>query len=285
MRTVFLLVAFFDCAILIPTNISYNLKFVDPSERDVLSMLTIRDIGGSFLWAHVAISYTNTAIVIIVVWFNWRAMVRLRKQYFLSPEYALSSNATLTVMHIPNAFQSDKGIKALFHSVQVPCLIDDVHIGRRVANLPDLIKVHNKTVREFEQILVRYLKGGKIGKKRPTIRVGGFLGIGGELREDRLLHVRCLATLISYLRNLSHGRLNSERLKETEEAVKACRARIDTHVPENYGFVSMPAVPCAHIVAEQLEHQRPNGAKVIPTPNLDDIVSIIIFAFGVLCPY
>ncbi len=146
-------------------------------------MLTIRDVGGSFLWAYVAIVYINTAIVIIVVWFNWRAMVRLRKQYFLSPEYALSSNATLTVMHIPNAFKSDKGIKALFHSVQVPCPIDDVHIGRCVGNLPDLIKVHNKTVREFEQILLRYLKGGKIGKKRPTIRVGGFLGIGGELRD------------------------------------------------------------------------------------------------------
>jgi hypothetical protein len=133
MRTIFLSVAFFDCAILFPTNfptnISYNLKFVDPSERDVLSMLTIRDVGGSFLWAHVAIAYTNTAIVITVVWFNWRAMVRLRKQYFLCPEYALSSNATLTVMHIPNVFQSDKGCKALFHSVQVPCPIDDVHIG------------------------------------------------------------------------------------------------------------------------------------------------------------
>ena len=84
MRTIFLLVAFFDCATLIPTNISYNLKFVDPSERDVLSMLTIRDVGGSFLWAHVDIAHTNTAIVIIVVWFNWRAMVRLRKQYVLS---------------------------------------------------------------------------------------------------------------------------------------------------------------------------------------------------------
>ena len=94
-----------------------------------------------------------------------------------------------------------------------------------------------------------------------------------------------MATLISYLRDLSHGRLNSERLKETEEAVKACRVRIGTHIPENYGFVSMPAVPYAHIVAEQLEHQRPNGAKVILTPNLDDIVSRIIFAFGVLCPW
>jgi hypothetical protein len=56
-------------------------------------------------------------------------------------------------------------------------------------------------------------------------------------------------------------------------------------VPENYGFVSMPAVPCAHIVAEQLEHQRPKGAKVILTPSPDDIVSRIVFAFGVLCPW
>ena len=81
--------------------------------------------------------------------------------------------------------------------------------------------------------------------------------------------------------------MNSERLKETEEAVEACRVRINTHIPvaENYGFVSMPAVLCAHIVAEQLEHQRLKGAKVILTPNPDDIVSRIIFAFGVLCPW
>ena len=49
-------------------------------------------------------------------------------------------------------------------------------------DLPDLIEYHNQTVREFEQILVTYLKGGKLGKKRPTITIGGFLGMGGETK-------------------------------------------------------------------------------------------------------
>lgn len=52
--------------------------------------------------------------------------------------------------------------------------------GRSVGQLPDLIEHHNQTVRDLETVLVRYLKGGRIGKTRPTITVGGFLGIGGE---------------------------------------------------------------------------------------------------------
>jgi hypothetical protein len=183
MRTIFLLVAIFDCATLIPFNVLFNLRNVDPSYRDFLSMLTIRDVEGNFLWAHIGIVYVNTAIVIIVVWFNWRAMVRLRIRYFLSPEYALSSDATLTVIHIPETLQSDEGIKSLFDSIQIPYPINVVHIGRHIDNLPHLIEVHNKTVRKFELVLERYLKGGKFGKKRPTIRVGGFLGIGGESRD------------------------------------------------------------------------------------------------------
>jgi calcium permeable stress-gated cation channel len=54
------------------------------------------------------------------------------------------------------------------------------YLARKVGDLPDLIEYHNQTVREFEQILVTYLKGGKIGKKRPTITIGGFLGFGGQ---------------------------------------------------------------------------------------------------------
>ena len=39
---------------------------------------------------------------------------------------------------------------------------------------------HNEAVAELEKHLVKYLKGGKIGDKRPTLRKGGFLGVGGQ---------------------------------------------------------------------------------------------------------
>jgi hypothetical protein len=181
MRTIFSLVAILTCAILIPINVSYNLRNVPSTSRDALSMLTIRDVGGNTLWAHVGMVYVITGIVIVAIWFHWTAMVRLRAQFFRSPEYALSFYArTLIVTRVPKKLQSDEGIKAVFNSVQVPYPTTAVHIGRRVGDLPRLIEAHNKTAREFEQILVRYLKDGKVGKKRPTIRVGGFLGMGGK---------------------------------------------------------------------------------------------------------
>lgn len=184
MRTAFSLVALLTCLILIPINVSYNLKNVPAGSRDQLSMLTIRDVQGNYLWAHVGMVYIITAVVIVVVWFHWTAMVRLRTQFYRSPEYALSFYArTLAVMHVPKRLQSDEGIKAVFDSVQVPYPTTAVHIGRRVGDLPQLIEIHNNTVREFEQVLVRYLKGGKISKNRPTIHIGGFLGLGGEKRD------------------------------------------------------------------------------------------------------
>lgn len=192
MRTIFSLVAILTCAIIIPINVSYNLRNVPSTSRDILSMLTIRDVGGNILWAHVGMVYIITGVVIVVIWFHWTSMVRLRAQFFRSPEYALSFYArTLIVMHVPKKLQSDEGIKMVFNSVQVPYPTTAVHIGRRVGDLPRLIEAHNSTVREFEQILVRYLKGGKIGKKRPTIRIGGFLGVGGE-RRDAIDYYMCV---------------------------------------------------------------------------------------------
>jgi hypothetical protein len=191
MRTIFHLVAFFGCAILIPINVSYNLRFVPSSERDYLSMLTIRDVRGSYLWAHIIMVYVITATVIVVVRCHWSVMVNLRAQYFLSPKYLHSFAPTLTVIHIPETSRSEEGVRALLDSVKVRYPITDVHIGRRLEDLPHLIEVHNDTIREFEQKLVQYLKDGKFGNKRPTVHIGGFLGMGGEVR-DAIDHYTCV---------------------------------------------------------------------------------------------
>lgn len=108
-------------------------------------------------------------------------MVRLRHRWFRSDEYTKSFYArTLMVMHVPRKLQSDQGLQSLFDSLKVPYPTTAVHIGRRVGQLPDLMEYHNQAVRDLEQVLVRYLKGGKVGAKRPTITLGGFLGVGGK---------------------------------------------------------------------------------------------------------
>ncbi|EAU91270.2 hypothetical protein CC1G_06905 [Coprinopsis cinerea okayama7 len=240
-------------AILIPINVTYNLKNVDKKSRDLLSMLTIRDVQGDFLYAHVATTYLITILIMGVVWYHWTQMIKLRHQWFRSPEYLQSFYArTLQVIHVPKKYQSDNGLKEIFDQLGMPYPTTSVHIGRKVGKLPELIEYHNQTVREFEQILVRYLKGGKIKSKRPTIRIGGKFGCGGVTKDA-----------IDFY---------TAKLKRTEAAIEEYRNQIDTRKAENYGFASLAAVPYAHIVAQKLEGKHPKGTTISLAPNPKDIV-------------
>jgi Cytosolic domain of 10TM putative phosphate transporter len=96
--------------------------------------------------------------------------------------------------------------------------------------------------------------------------------------------VRCFATL-PYIETYRKGDVNSKELRQTEQAVVEYRAKVNTHMPENYGFVSFATVPSAHAVAQLLEKKHPRGAKFILTPNPKDIVSRITTAFCMLCSW
>lgn len=184
MRWLFTGIAGLTCAILIPINVVYNLQHVPAKRRDILSMLTIRDVSGSFLYAHVVVTYLITFLIIFCVHIHWKKMVMLRHAWFRSPEYLQSFYArTLQVTGVPRKYQTDEGLKAIFEGLGVPYPTTSVHIGRKVGNLPDMIDYHNQTVREFEEVLVKYLKGGRIRSKRPTIRIGGTCGCGGVKRD------------------------------------------------------------------------------------------------------
>lgn len=188
MRWLFTGIALLTCAVLIPINVVYNLRNVQAKKRDILSILTIRDVSGNVLYAHVAVTYIITLMIIGFVEMHWREMIKLRHTWFRSPEYLESFYArTLTVLHVPKKNQTDEGIKAIFDSLKVPYPTTSVHVGRKVGRLPELIDYHNTTVREFEAVLVKYLKGGKLGRKRPTIRVGGSCGCGG-VKKDAIEH-------------------------------------------------------------------------------------------------
>lgn len=168
-------------AVLVPVDIAFNLQQVPSQSRDVLSILTIRDVSGWRLWIHVAVTYVVTLIVLGFVWYHWREVVRLRREWFRSPEYIHSFYArTLMVTKVPKKMQTDEGIRAIFQTIQVPYPTTSVHIGRKVGQLPELIEYHNNTVRELEAVLVQYLKDGKLAKERPQKRLGGFMCFGGQ---------------------------------------------------------------------------------------------------------
>jgi hypothetical protein len=183
LRWLFASISLLTCAVLIPINIVQTTRNLTGNVNPLL-MLTIQNVQGNWLFVHVGVSYIITIIVVFFVNHHWKEMLRLRHNWFRSPEYLQSFYArTLAVMHVPKKYQSDEGIKAIFQSLHVPYPTTSVHIGRKVGRLPELIEYHNKTVREFEAVLVQYLRGGKVSKNRPIIRIGGIMGCGGVQKD------------------------------------------------------------------------------------------------------
>ncbi len=180
LRVLFTGTAIIACGILIPIDIIYNRAGVPDWKRDLLSMSTIRDVKGHSLYAHIAVTYMITFLVVGLVYIYWRDMLKLRNQWFRSPEHMNAFYArTLCITHVPGSLQSDAGISKVLDSVKMPYPATAVHIGRQVGRLPELIEYHNNTVRELEVVLVKHLKGGKVAAKRPTVRLGGCCGFGG----------------------------------------------------------------------------------------------------------
>ncbi|KAG9055422.1 hypothetical protein FS842_002232 [Serendipita sp. 407] len=253
MSWIFLFVSVITCGALIPINVAYNRKYVDEQKRNTLSILTVQDVEGKTLFFHVAASYLINIIVLAFIWYNWKKMVALRHAWFRSDEYTKSFYArTLMILNVPKKLQSDEGLQSLFAGLQIPYPATSVHIGRRVGQLPELVEYHNNTVRSFEEVLVSYLKGGKIGKKRPTITIGGCLGFGGEKKDAIEFYTRKLA--------------------KTEAAVVDWREKAERNKVENYGFASLAAVPYAHIVAQRMAGKHPKGTTITLAPNPKDII-------------
>ncbi|KAJ6624302.1 hypothetical protein B0H10DRAFT_2006745 [Mycena sp. CBHHK59/15] len=252
MRGLFAGIAILTCCILIPINFLYNRAHVSYKKRDALSMLTIRDVKGNSLYAHVAVSYLITILVIGFVHIHGRDMLKLHNQWFKSPEYMQSFYArTLSITSVSRKLQQDGGLNVILgQHMLYP--VTSVHMARSVGDLPQLIEYHNQTVRELEAVLVKFLKGGVVGKKRPTVQFGGFCGLGGVHRDAIEFY--------------------TGKLRQTEAAVEEYRSKIDARKPENYGFASLAAVPYAHIVAKNLAGKHPKGATVTLAPNPKDII-------------
>jgi hypothetical protein len=75
--------------------------------------------------------------------------------------------------------------------------------GRRLEDFPEMVEDHNRAVADLEVHLVKYLKGGRLANKRPVLRKGGFLGMGGEKKDA----IEYLSKEIKFLRD----RIDSKR--------------------------------------------------------------------------
>ena len=185
LRWLFTYTALITCGGLLPLDLLYTLS-VKPRLYNFLSAMTIRDVHGARLFAHIGSTYLITLFIALLVHNHWHAMYRLRNQWFRSAEYQnLFYARTLCITHIPERRQSDAGLYKIFTGMQLPYPVTSVHIGRSVGDLPKLIKTHNETVKKLEKLVLKYMNSDQSERARPTIRVGGCCGMGGK-REDAI---------------------------------------------------------------------------------------------------
>jgi calcium permeable stress-gated cation channel len=92
-RNIFLAVAVVGCTILIPINVS---KSVTPSSQtsvQFIAKITPLNTQGSANWGITICAWIFNLIVCFFLWWNYRAVLRLRRQYYDTQEYQNSLHA------------------------------------------------------------------------------------------------------------------------------------------------------------------------------------------------
>jgi hypothetical protein len=100
-RNIFIILAVLGCGILIPVNLSKGQKF---SATNAITKVTPVNTYGSANWGMTICAWLFDIVLAGILWWNYRAILRLRRQYYDSPEYHASLHArTLMVRCILRA--------------------------------------------------------------------------------------------------------------------------------------------------------------------------------------
>jgi hypothetical protein len=91
LRNIFCVVTIIGCGILIPVNVVGGSPFYKQwNSVPTLLKLTPQYIFGPKFWAFVIVAYLIQATVCFFLWWNYRAVFKLRRTYFDSSEYKAS---------------------------------------------------------------------------------------------------------------------------------------------------------------------------------------------------
>lgn len=90
-RNIFCVVTVFGCGILIPVNVVGGSNFYQQwKDIPTLMKFTPQYIFGQKFWAFVVVAYLFEFTVCFFLWWNYRAVFKLRRTYFNSSEYKAS---------------------------------------------------------------------------------------------------------------------------------------------------------------------------------------------------
>lgn len=243
------------CVILLPVDLSYNIAHhndtkpntndesnASPSKNYIL-YLTMSQVEGSRLWAHVALSYIATLIALALIYIYYKKVITVRQAFFTSAQYQRSYySRTLMITDIPEEYQSDLGLKEALSSVKIAYPFSEVQVGHGMHDLPLLLKEQKKLVFHLETCLNRMLRGNR--GIRPSIRLNGRLGntVGG-VKVDA----------IDYY---------TAELNAVQKEIREARSEKAQGPAMSYGFASLAAVAYAHTVAKTMSRARPLGMRI-----------------------
>lgn len=280
LRNVFLVLSIIGCGVLIPvyltqrevytttdtssstssTSSTSNTKRQATSTQtgaadawlDKLSPLHM--YGSPAYWALVVCAWVFDIVICGFVWWNYRKVFALRRQYFSSTEYQRSLHArTLLLTDIPPDSRSDEGIIRAAESVYPTQTLPRAAIARNVKELPELLEEHEEAVRALEKVLAKYLKNpDKLPEQRPLCKPS---------KKDRAYTKGQKVDAIEYW---------TARIKQLELEVKQVRESIDKRNALPYGFASYDSIPEAHRVAyaaSKKKQQTGIQLRLAPTPN------------------
>jgi hypothetical protein len=91
-RNIFLVLSVIGCGVLIPTYLTEGVKF-DNSSQSFIQELTPMNVYDKANWAQVVCAWLFDIVIAGFLWWNYRAVLRLRRQYFDSPDYRNSLHA------------------------------------------------------------------------------------------------------------------------------------------------------------------------------------------------
>lgn len=89
-RNMFVIMAVLGCVILIPINLTKGVQF---STSTLISKVTPVNTYGNANWGMTICAWIFNAVICLFLWLNYRVILKLRTQYYNSPEYQASLHA------------------------------------------------------------------------------------------------------------------------------------------------------------------------------------------------
>jgi hypothetical protein len=97
-RNMFIILAAIGCAVLIPINITKGVQ--QQQTPQFIVKVTPLNTLGTANWGMVICAWLFDVVVAGFLWWNYRAVLRLRRQYYESPEYQASLHARTLMVGI-----------------------------------------------------------------------------------------------------------------------------------------------------------------------------------------